>query len=676
MVRITPPPPPSDQPLVKTPRQRRAPISSLPTASDLYVSSLPGLETLKTTLFAGNLPVSSDSDAHLYFLLARNKHIPNRQRLVIWLNGGPGCSSFDGALIELGPYRINEDGTVREVEKGAWNEYANVLSLDQPAGTGYSYVTKNDNVRELGDAADQVVKFLENLYQIFPEYAQMDTYLAGESYAGQYIPYIASAIERSTSISTPLKGLLIGNGWISPRDQYPAYLDYLVEKKFVRKGTMGYRNILKAVEKCEKKLDEMEKANGGKGTVLVGACEEILGVMNAATMKDGLCLNSYDTSQYHACGTEWPPDLPQVTRYLREPKVISSLHASSSSRPWSHCDNTVASHFWTPQSVPSVQLFPDLLTKLPILLYAGDRDLMCAGMGIERMIEGLEWEGKRGFNGSEPLEWTVDGKPAGRWTTRGNLTYVEVSNSSHMVPMDQPLAAHDMLLRFLTVDTLGSAGPSALIPSQIGRHSLPLILGSTHPNGSSLPSLLSPQDALDGSSTSGGKEGKEIDAVTGEKILEDGFDINHERYYGPRRTVALVLGFLVLGVAGWFGLRWRRRKRMERTRARGNGARWKGKRRESAIRLDEREIGYERSRMMDDHQDVEARVGGSRGERKETTTTMFDVGEEDAESGIEDEEEDEDAWGDLGRQADQWGEEEEGGNGRFSTSEREKERFV
>ena len=47
-------------------------------------------------------------------------------------------------------------------------------TVDQPAGTGYSYVTKNDNVRELADSADQVVNFLENLYQIFPEYATMD----------------------------------------------------------------------------------------------------------------------------------------------------------------------------------------------------------------------------------------------------------------------------------------------------------------------------------------------------------------------------------------------------------------------------------------------------------------------------------------------------------------------
>ena len=145
-------------------------------------------------------------------------------------------------------------------------------------------------------------------------------------------------------------------------------------------------------------------------------------------MISGLCLNSYDTSQYHACGTEWPPDIPQVTRYLRvsseislshcssiltklrslilvsqDKKVIAALHAQDAPRQWSHCDSTVASHFWTPQSVPSIQLFPELLQKVPILLFAGDKDLMCAGLGIEKTIENLEWDGLKGFVSTHSL---------------------------------------------------------------------------------------------------------------------------------------------------------------------------------------------------------------------------------------------------------------------------------
>lgn len=64
---------------------------------------------------------------------------------------GPGCSSFDGALLEIGPVSVQGKGkqaTLRD-NPGKWNEYANVLFVDQPAGTGYSYINKGTAVREL-----------------------------------------------------------------------------------------------------------------------------------------------------------------------------------------------------------------------------------------------------------------------------------------------------------------------------------------------------------------------------------------------------------------------------------------------------------------------------------------------------------------------------------------------
>lgn len=60
-------------------------------------------------------------------------------KTLIWLNGGPGCSSLDGALIELGPYRLNSDGSLR-LNAGSWNQKLNLLFLDQPVGTGFSPV--------------------------------------------------------------------------------------------------------------------------------------------------------------------------------------------------------------------------------------------------------------------------------------------------------------------------------------------------------------------------------------------------------------------------------------------------------------------------------------------------------------------------------------------------------
>ncbi|BGP12710.1 hypothetical protein JCM10213_008848 [Rhodosporidiobolus nylandii] len=643
MVRVNPPALFERSVELAAPPAKRQRAAGLPTAADLFVSGLPGLSESRLSLFAGNLPSTTassppsprDSDAHLYFLLSRAKHLPKRERLIIWLNGGPGCSSFDGALVELGPLRIKEDGTVRVVDNTAWNEYANVLFLDQPAGTGFSYVTKNDDVRELADAAQHVVTFLSNFYRVFPEFANMDTYIAGESYAGQYIPYIADAILKTTAVNTRLKGLLIGNGWISPRHQYPAYLTYLVDNQLVRKNSPGYRNIAAAVAKCEKTIAEMDaKGQASKGLVLVPACEEILGVMSAATMRKGLCLNSYDTREWHTCGSEWPKDLAQVTKYLRSPDVIKALHAEDGARDkqWQQCSPAVGAKFWTPNSVPSVMLLPQLLEKMPVLLYNGDKDLMCAGVGVEAMIADLEWNGEKGFGDADPLQWSVDGREAGWWTTARNLTYVEVFNSSHMVPMDQPLAAHDMLLRFMQVDTLNAAGAAAKVPSRVGKQQ-EAILGATHPNGTTLAGASEAAGAADGDAPS----------ANSEKVTDDGFDKHHEAYYGPRRTAALV--FLLLVVVGsiWAILRWRTSRRRERYR------RLKGKGR--AVRLEERgsSAGARGAPAFRD------RVDEPEPTEAPETVAVFDVGEEDEEDDSERDswEKDEESWGDLGRQGDE-----------------------
>jgi carboxypeptidase D len=80
--------------------------------------------------------------------------------------------------MEIGPYRINEDGTLR-LNDGAWTEFANVLFIDNPVGTGFSYVDTDSYVHELNDMANQLVMFLEIWFTTFPEYVKDDvrTYL-------------------------------------------------------------------------------------------------------------------------------------------------------------------------------------------------------------------------------------------------------------------------------------------------------------------------------------------------------------------------------------------------------------------------------------------------------------------------------------------------------------------
>lgn len=80
---------------------------------------------------------------------------------------------MDGAMMEIGPYRVKPDGTL-EYNDGSWDEFANILFVDNPVGTGFSYVDTDSYVHELNDMANQMVQFLEKFYDLFPEYSHDD----------------------------------------------------------------------------------------------------------------------------------------------------------------------------------------------------------------------------------------------------------------------------------------------------------------------------------------------------------------------------------------------------------------------------------------------------------------------------------------------------------------------
>ena len=120
-----------------------------------------------------HIEVNEEHNGNLFFWHFENRHIANSRRTVLWLNGGPGCSSMDGALMEIGPYRVNDDGTLRYSE-GSWDEFANVLFVDNPVGTGFSYVNTDSYVHELKEMADQMVIFLKKFFELFPQYEDND----------------------------------------------------------------------------------------------------------------------------------------------------------------------------------------------------------------------------------------------------------------------------------------------------------------------------------------------------------------------------------------------------------------------------------------------------------------------------------------------------------------------
>ena len=157
----------------------------LPLRCMLGKSSFPGpwmRIQLDANATASHIEVIPEDNGNLFFWHFQNKHIANKQRTVIWLNGGPGCSSEDGALMEIGPYRVKDEDHLVENE-GSWHEFANLLFVDNPVGTGFSYVDTNKFIHELDEMADNFVTFLEKFFELFPHYEEDDVSFPRSQYS-------------------------------------------------------------------------------------------------------------------------------------------------------------------------------------------------------------------------------------------------------------------------------------------------------------------------------------------------------------------------------------------------------------------------------------------------------------------------------------------------------------
>ncbi len=171
------------------------------------------------TQYSGYLDNEED-DKHLFYWFFESRNDPKNDPVVLWLNGGPGCSSLTGLFMELGPSSITKDGKVK-YNPSSWNANASVIFLDQPVNVGYSY--SGSSVSNTVAAGKDVYALLTLFFKQFPQYAKQSFHISGESYAGHYIPVFASEILSHKNRNINLQSVLIGNGLTDGYTQYEYY---------------------------------------------------------------------------------------------------------------------------------------------------------------------------------------------------------------------------------------------------------------------------------------------------------------------------------------------------------------------------------------------------------------------------------------------------------------------
>ncbi|XP_056129321.1 lysosomal protective protein [Lampris incognitus] len=442
------------------------------------IKYLPGLQKQPSfKQYSGYLTVADGKHLHYWFVESQKE--PSADPVVLWLNGGPGCSSLDGLLTEHGPFLIQDDGVSLEYNPYSWSKIANMLYLESPPGVGFSY--SDDQKYSTNDTEVSLNNYLalKQFFKFFPEYKNNKLFLTGESYGGIYIPTLAERVMEDDSLN--LQGIAVGNGMSSyeMNDNSLVYFAYYhgllgsrlwsnLQTSCCKDGKCDFFNNRNP--NCSTNLAEVQYLVYSSGLNMYNLYAPCPGGVGRRVSADGGRLVITDLGNHfinHQRTHAWkqmyllasrsqrvqldPPctNSTPSTLYLNNPYVKDALHVSPKALDWTICSaevNLKYGRLYMDVRKQYLKLLGAL--KYHILVYNGDVDMACNFMGDEWFVESLhqEVEVKR-----RPWTYTDgDSQQVGGFVKEfSNIAFLTVKGSGHMVPSDKPVAAYAMFSHFI-----------------------------------------------------------------------------------------------------------------------------------------------------------------------------------------------------------------------------------
>lgn len=403
--------------------------------------------------YAGYFTVNKEHNSNAFFWFFPAKSDTDNAPVVLWLQGiqqkyvwcsfqietyfiwipntavkgGPGASSLFGLFTENGPYSILQKRTKTEQKliprKYSWHLNHNLIYIDNPVGTGFSFTdwyAKNER-----DVGEDLLCALQQFFLMFPELQKNEFFVAGESYAGKYVPAIGYAIyednKREHDPQKPkinLKGLAIGNGLSDPIHQFN-YGDYLYQlglidsnghelfAQYQKQGVdcIKNRNFDCAFDIFDKLLNMDQYPQGSLFKNLTG-------------------FNVY----FNYLKTD-DDDATPLGEFLQKTETRRAIHVGNNSFHDLSGENKVEEHLKLDVMDSVADWVAELLSHYPILVYNGQLDIIVAYPLTENYLKNLNFNGAEEYKTAKRYIWRVDNEIAGYAKHAGNLTEVLVRNA-------------------------------------------------------------------------------------------------------------------------------------------------------------------------------------------------------------------------------------------------------
>ncbi|OAD53440.1 Retinoid-inducible serine carboxypeptidase, partial [Eufriesea mexicana] len=372
--------------------------------------------------------------------------------LIIWLQGGPGASSTSyGNFEELGPL-----DAYLNPRNSTWVKDYNVLFIDNPVGTGFSYTTSLAGYASTNaEIAHDLLECMKGFLKELPEFVDVPTYITTESYGGKMGAEFALEwfkAQENGKIKSNLRGVALGDAWISPIDSVMTWAPFLLATGMVDND--GYEKINKAAQLTKEAVDNK---NWRTATRLWSYTEAvILKVTNNIDFYNILTKEKLDHNQYSVIGKlSMDPTFAQeyavysdvsldklMNGPVKEALKLPVTHNAQSSLVFSMLNGDFMK--------PVINIVEDLLngTNLKVAVISGHMDLIVDTPGTLRWVENMKWKDATSWNRSNRTPLVVENIIEGYVKSYGNFSMYWVNRAGHMVPKDNPAAMASILKEF------------------------------------------------------------------------------------------------------------------------------------------------------------------------------------------------------------------------------------
>ncbi|MFS7948947.1 putative peptidase S10, serine carboxypeptidase, alpha/Beta hydrolase [Helianthus anomalus] len=137
--------------------------------------------------------VVENEDVQLFYYFIRSESNPDDDPLMLWITGGPGCSSISGLSGSV--VRYNGSLPTLILTPYSWTKMENIIFLDIPVGTGFSYARTKWASRSTDTLlSDRAHEFMRKWFESHPEYVSSAFYVGRDSYSGIPVPIITQLI--------------------------------------------------------------------------------------------------------------------------------------------------------------------------------------------------------------------------------------------------------------------------------------------------------------------------------------------------------------------------------------------------------------------------------------------------------------------------------------------------